>query len=94
MKGDEVIENGDIVIKDNKIFGVGETGKVGYPKNAKIINAKGKTIMPGLVDVHAHLGTFREGLSPQKQWSYYANLAYGVTTTRSIIEHRNGILTI
>ena len=37
--------------------------------------------MPGFVDVHSHLGTFRQGLSPQKQWSYYANLAYGVTTT-------------
>jgi imidazolonepropionase-like amidohydrolase len=37
--------------------------------------------MPGLIDVHAHLGTFRQGLSPQKHWPYFANLAYGVTTT-------------
>jgi imidazolonepropionase-like amidohydrolase len=42
---------------------------------------KGKTIMPGLIDVHAHLGAFRDGISPQKHWEYYANLAYGVTTT-------------
>src|SRR5690606_29333080 len=41
----------------------------------------GKTIMPGLVDVHAHLWTFRLGLNPQQYWPYYANLAYGVTTT-------------
>ncbi|NJO01177.1 MAG: amidohydrolase family protein [Bacteroidia bacterium] len=27
------------------------------------------------------VGTFRHGLSPQKQWSYYANLAYGITST-------------
>jgi imidazolonepropionase-like amidohydrolase len=31
--------------------------------------------------LHAHLGAFRDGISPQKHWEYYANLAYGVTTT-------------
>ena len=36
--------------------------------------------MPGIVDVHAHIGNFRQGLSPQQQWEYFANLAYGVTT--------------
>jgi imidazolonepropionase-like amidohydrolase len=36
--------------------------------------------MPGLVDAHAHIGNFREGLSPQQQWQYFANLGYGVTT--------------
>jgi len=36
--------------------------------------------MPGMVDVHGHLGNFRFGTSPKKQWHYYANLAYGVTT--------------
>jgi imidazolonepropionase-like amidohydrolase len=37
--------------------------------------------MPGIIDAHAHSGNFRYGLSPQKQWEYYANLAYGVTTS-------------
>ena len=81
MRGDQVIENGTIVIEENKIIAVGESDKVKIPDGAKVINVKGKTIMPGIIDVHAHLGTFRYGLSPQKQWSYYANLAYGVTTT-------------
>ncbi|MFD2514899.1 amidohydrolase family protein [Pontibacter locisalis] len=79
MKGDEVIEGGTIVVDGNKIVAVGKN--VTVPKDAKVIDAAGKTIMPGIVDVHAHLGTFRLGMSPQKQWSYYANLAYGVTTT-------------
>ncbi|MEL6538776.1 MAG: amidohydrolase family protein, partial [Bacteroidota bacterium] len=47
----------------------------------ELIDASGMTIMPGLVDAHAHMGTFRQGQSPQKQPSYWANLAYGVTTT-------------
>nr|MDQ3072195.1 amidohydrolase family protein [Bacteroidota bacterium] len=81
MKGDEIIENGTILIKDNRIAAIGKSIDITIPEGSKIIDVKGKTIMPGIVDVHAHLGTFRYGLSPQKQWSYYANLAYGVTTT-------------
>ncbi|MFL5751811.1 MAG: amidohydrolase family protein [Bacteroidia bacterium] len=81
MKGNEVIEEGTIIVTDNKITEIGKTAEVKIPANAKVIDCNGKTIMPGLIDVHAHMGTFRQGLSPQKQWSYYANLAYGVTTT-------------
>ena len=81
MKGDEVIENGTLVVEGNRIVAIGPAGKVTIPAGTKIIDAAGKTIMPGLIDVHAHLGTFRLGMSPQKQWAYYANLAYGVTTT-------------
>lgn len=79
MNGDEVIENGHILIEDNVITKVG--AKVKIPSKAKVIDCSGKTIMPGLIDVHAHSGNFRYGLSPQKQWEYYANLAYGVTTS-------------
>ncbi|MEO9965785.1 MAG: amidohydrolase family protein [Reichenbachiella sp.] len=79
MKGNEVINNGTIVIEENKITAVGTD--IAIPGDAKVIDAKGKTIMPGLVDVHAHLGAFRYGLSPQQHWQYHANLAYGVTTT-------------
>ncbi len=81
MDNDEVLENGTIVIKENKIVAVGPKNSVQIPADAKILDVSGKTIMPGLIDVHAHLGHFRFGLSPQKQWQYYTNLAYGVTTT-------------
>ncbi|MDB5263396.1 MAG: amidohydrolase, partial [Adhaeribacter sp.] len=79
MKGDEVIQNGTIVVDRNRIIAVGPSNQVTVPAGAKVIDAQGKTIMPGMVDVHAHLGTFRTGMSPQMQWSFYANLAYGVT---------------
>lgn len=81
MAGNKVIENGTIVIQDNKIISVGEASEIKIPSKAKIIDVKGKTIMPGFIDVHAHLGHFRHGISSQKQWKYYANLAYGVTAT-------------
>lgn len=78
MNGDEVIENGTIVIRGNKIMAVG--ANISVPSGAKIMDLSGKTIMPGIVDAHAHLGNFRLGISPQQQWEYMANLAYGVTT--------------
>lgn len=78
MEGDEVIENGTVVVEGNLIKSVSKDFVV--PKGAKEIDCTGKTIMPGIIDAHAHSGNFRYGLSPQKQWQYYANLAYGVTT--------------
>ena len=81
MKGEEVIENGVIIIEQNKIKSIGKLSDIKIPTDAKVVDVKGKTIMPGIVDVHAHLGAFRYGLSPQKHWQYFANLAYGITTT-------------
>lgn len=79
MEGDEVINNGSIIVKGNEIMSLGANIEV--PGDATIIDCEGKTIMPGIVDAHAHSGNFRYGLSPKKQWEYYANLAYGVTTS-------------
>lgn len=81
MKGDEVIENGTIVIDQNRILAVGSSDQVKIPDDAKVISADNQTIMPGIVDVHAHLPTSPDGITPQQDWSYFANLAYGVTTS-------------
>jgi len=80
MKDDEVIENGTIVIDQNKISAIGKASDIQIPADAKIYDMTGKTIMPGIVDVHAHLHPSPDGISPQQDWNYYANLSYGVTT--------------
>ena len=79
MRGDEVIERGTIIVENNRIKAVG--ARVQIPANAKRVDMAGKTIMPGLVDVHAHMSYDTLDIIPEKQWPYYANLAYGVTTT-------------
>ncbi len=81
MNGDEVIENGTVIIEENKIIAVGSVDEIKVPNDAIIIDVTGKVIMPGIIDTHAHLRAFRYGLSPQKEWPYYANLAYGITAT-------------
>jgi imidazolonepropionase-like amidohydrolase len=51
------------------------------PLTARTVPLPGKTIIPGLVDVHAHMGYSTLDILPQRLWEYRANLAYGVTTT-------------
>ena len=80
MRGDEVIEDGTVVVDGNRIVAVGPTGSVEVPGDARRVDASGHTVMPGLVDVHAHAAHFGSGPLPQANWAYYANLAFGVTT--------------
>jgi Tol biopolymer transport system component len=81
MRGDEVIENGDVVVRDNRIEAVGRRGAVAVPEGAEIMDVTGRTIVPGFVDTHAHLRP-NYGFHRPQPWSFAANLAYGVTTTR------------
>ncbi|MEO7660357.1 MAG: amidohydrolase, partial [Pyrinomonadaceae bacterium] len=81
MKGDEIIEKGDIVITDNRITAIGAKGKVSIPAGATVVDVSGKTIIPGFVDAHAHMWPPRD-LHQSQVWQYLANLAFGVTTTR------------
>ncbi len=81
MNGDEVIDNADIVVEGNRITAVGRRGRVQLPDGAERIDLRGKTIVPGFIDTHAHMWP-NWGLHKQQAWMYLANLAYGVTTTR------------
>ncbi|WP_299225842.1 amidohydrolase family protein [uncultured Psychroserpens sp.] len=94
MEGNEVIENGTIIIKNNRIDAIGKTSEVNVPSGAKVYDLSGKTIMPGIVDVHAHIGGFRYGLTTQKHWQFYANLAYGVTTAHDPSAHSETVFAL
>jgi imidazolonepropionase-like amidohydrolase/Tol biopolymer transport system component len=80
MKGDEVIPSGTIVVDGNRILAVGPDASVTVPAGAKVIAVQGKTIIPGIVDVHWHGGMGDDGIIPQQSWINYASLAFGVTT--------------
>ena len=81
MRGDEVIENADVVVRDNRIVAVGPRGSVEVADTAGILDVRGTTIVPGFVDTHAHMRP-SFGVHKTQPWTYLANLAYGVTTTR------------
>ena len=80
MRGDEVIENGTVVVNGNRIEQLGAASSVTIPAGAKVIDAAGKTIIPGLVDVHWHGGMGANEIIPQQNWIHYAALGFGVTT--------------
>ncbi|MEM7479907.1 MAG: amidohydrolase family protein [Acidobacteriota bacterium] len=80
MKGDEVIEDGVVVIEGHRIAAVGARGEVDVPAGAHTVDVSGKTLIPGLVDVHWHGSMGQNGLLPEQNWFNYATLTYGVTT--------------
>ena len=82
MHGDEVLENADIVVKDNRIVAVGQQGSVTAPTGAKVLDMTGKTIVPGFIDIHPHWNEIRRVVLDTQNWSFLANLAYGVTAGR------------
>jgi imidazolonepropionase-like amidohydrolase/Tol biopolymer transport system component len=76
-----VIENATILLDGNRISAVGPSGSVPVPSGARRVDVKGKTIIPGIVDVHAHLGGESSGLLAESSWPLAANVAFGVTTS-------------
>jgi Tol biopolymer transport system component/imidazolonepropionase-like amidohydrolase len=81
MKGDEVIERGDLLITDGKIAALGAVGGVRLPADATVLDARDKTIVPGFVDLHTHNHRSPSGIHPQRDYEMAAVLAYGVTST-------------
>jgi len=94
MNGDEIIENGNIIINGNTIEAVGAADKTPVPADAKIFSAAGKTIMPGMVDSHAHIGAFRYGIPAQQNWQFMVNLAFGVTTSHDPSANTETVFTL
>jgi len=80
MKGDEVLPNATILVEQNRIKSIGAANTVAIPAGTKSFDVSGKFIMPGMIDVHAHGPAASIGITPQQNWAFYANVAYGVTT--------------
>lgn len=76
----EVIENGVVLIEGNRIKAVGRQGEIQIPDDAMRVDTTGKTIIPGLVDAHAHGAQGRNEIIPQQNWGQFSNVAFGVTT--------------
>jgi Tol biopolymer transport system component/imidazolonepropionase-like amidohydrolase len=91
MKGDEVIEDGTIVVRGNRIEAVGPASTIRPPEGATVVSARGQTIVPGLIDVHAHMHYASMEFHPQQKWEYLAQLAYGVTTTFDPSAHNQDV---
>ena len=72
--GRAAIVDSVVVIRDGKFAAVGKRGEVTIPQDAEVIDAKGKTLLPGLIDGHCHY----------RDWMGELYLAYGVVTCPNI----------
>lgn len=89
--GKASIERGTIVVRDGRIEQVGPVRRVRIPKGAERIDLAGKTIVPGLVNTHGHVGE-AQGLRSGAEFYTSENLLrqlrlyarYGVTTVFSL----------
>ena len=59
----EVIENGYVIIKEDKIFSVGSMDELKTEDTfSYVYDVKGDMLLPGFVDAHSHIGLFEEGV--------------------------------
>ncbi|GMN13595.1 hypothetical protein MTsPCn7_13710 [Altererythrobacter sp. MTPC7] len=79
-EGAGAIDNGTVVIDGDRIVAVGPAAQITVPGGANVIDMAGKTIMPGLVDAHAHGPQGSGDLIPQQNWAQVQQLALGTTT--------------
>jgi imidazolonepropionase-like amidohydrolase len=67
-----------VVVRGDRIVAVGPDDSVSLPAGATVIDATGKTVMPGLWEMHNHMQLFSESLGSPMQ------LSYGITTARDL----------
>src|SRR4029453_10583712 len=89
--GRPAIPDGVIVIKDGRIEAVGPRGAVDIPAGATVIPGEDKTLIPGLINAHGHVGMTRGLKAGPENYSEENILAqlrqyarYGVTTVLSL----------
>ena len=71
--GGKFIENQAVLVRDGKIASIGAAGSIA-PAGARVVDGKGKTLVPGIWDSHMHIGD---------DWDVLSNLANGMTSFRS-----------
>jgi imidazolonepropionase-like amidohydrolase len=85
MDKERVMENQTVVVKGGKITAMGDASKIKYSSNALVIEAKGKYLIPGLAEMHAHVPPI-DDIEPMKEVVLLFALK-GVTTIRGMLGH-------
>lgn len=78
----QVIPNGQLLLVDGKVAAVGQT--VSAPAGATVVDATGKFVTPGIIDVHSHLGVYA---SPEVEALSDGNEATNPNTAQVWAEH-------
>ena len=83
MTDDQIKHNQRVVIIDGMITALGDSHSIDVPLGAKVIDAQGKYLMPGLSDMHSHINAGSNGSDQEvAQNQFLLYLATGVTVVR------------
>src|SRR5262249_19275418 len=90
-RGGTPIDNATIVIRDGRIVTIGPSTATPVPSDAEVVDYTGKTIIPGLISAHSHVGIFVGLKAAPKIYSRDVILreltqveAYGVTAVMAL----------
>jgi imidazolonepropionase-like amidohydrolase len=81
--GQPALPDRTVVVSADRILAIGATGKLRLPRNARVVNAKGKYLIPGLWDMHVHLRGGPE-LIPDNEVSLTVFVANGIVGIREM----------
>jgi imidazolonepropionase-like amidohydrolase len=95
MDGERVLPNQTVLVEGGRITALGPSSQVKVPAGAAAIDGRGKYLMPGLADMHVHLGNAQQpgavtdaaeadATVKRYEWALLAFLANGVTTIRNL----------
>ncbi len=84
--GADPIDDSAVVIRGKHIEAVGRADEIDVPKDAEAIDAAGRTVMPGIIEGHAHVGG-----TPAAQRVLRLSLQAGITTICSVSANVRGI---
>jgi imidazolonepropionase-like amidohydrolase len=85
MDNNRVLDHQTVVTKNGKITGLGASKKIKFSKDALVIDGKGKYLMPGLAEMHAHVPPI-DDIEPMKEvLRLFA--VNGITTIRGMLGH-------
>ena len=85
MDKEEILMNMDVTVKNGAITAIGQASKSSYGKDALLIDAKGKYLLPGLAEMHAHVPPV-DDIEPMKEVLLLFSFN-GVTTIRGMLGH-------
>lgn len=80
----ELINNGSVLMQDGRIAAVGAADAVTAPEGARVVDAAGKWVTPGIIDIHSHLGNYP---SPSTASTSDGNEATAPSTAQVWTEH-------
>lgn len=86
MDRERVLERQTVIVRNGRIAAMGPVGRTAVPAGAQRVDGRGKFLMPGLAEMHAHIPPPQAGAQVVER-TLFLYLANGITTIRGMLGH-------